>query len=362
MEVNTNTGALLSNQSINSFDNKNLVVNIEVINSNIPVSRFFVREHCTNHQVRFDNASIGQSFTWSFGDGNSSTSTNPIHNYANPGYYNTYLVASANGTSDTAFQNITVNPPVPFSLGNDTFLLAFDTITISAPAGSSNPIWSTGETSQAIHITQPGIYWCEATISGCTLRDSLEVFPVAALSIDTSEINRWMDFPGLAYATISFYNNTARRDSLTVTPSQNQHMHDMQVSSNALMHDNHFIIEPYKVAKLHVIFDLHQDLPNQYQHVEFKHDSIGIFDVRFTAQMDPSTGLTYITQSNRNIINPVGIGQRVILNMDHSVNFRVYSLNGQLINSGCDTEFVAPSMPGVYLIYSDDFRHKLIVQ
>lgn len=60
--------------------------------------------------VTFINQSSGANYyTWIFGDGQVSTSTNPTHAYVNEGTYTTMLIASTNeGCADTAYTTMTV--------------------------------------------------------------------------------------------------------------------------------------------------------------------------------------------------------------------------------------------------------------
>ncbi len=78
---------------------------------------------CAPYNARFTNTSIaGQSFFWNFGDGNTSTATNPTHAYLFPGFYTVTLIATDNNTcniSDTTFFSITVNSR-PISIFNFT--------------------------------------------------------------------------------------------------------------------------------------------------------------------------------------------------------------------------------------------------
>lgn len=53
-----------------------------------------------------NNTSNGVSYTWNFGDGSSSTATNPTHTYTASGNYNVTLIAiGSNGCSDTLTKN-----------------------------------------------------------------------------------------------------------------------------------------------------------------------------------------------------------------------------------------------------------------
>ncbi|MEM8887121.1 MAG: PKD domain-containing protein, partial [Bacteroidota bacterium] len=69
---------------------------------------------CAGSVVSFINNSTGaDSYTWTFGDGNSSTDVNPNHTYAVPGTYSVSLLANNSaGCNDVVVQTnlITVNP------------------------------------------------------------------------------------------------------------------------------------------------------------------------------------------------------------------------------------------------------------
>lgn len=68
---------------------------------------------CAPYNAVFNNTSLaGQQFQWDFGDGGTSTATNPTHLYPNPGTYTVRLIAIDAATCnirDTAFQTITVS-------------------------------------------------------------------------------------------------------------------------------------------------------------------------------------------------------------------------------------------------------------
>jgi PKD repeat protein len=62
--------------------------------------------------VRFTNLSENYTSSyWSFGDGESSTATNPTHTYRNVGTYTARLTVRGPGGEDTASQTITVQYP-----------------------------------------------------------------------------------------------------------------------------------------------------------------------------------------------------------------------------------------------------------
>jgi len=78
-----------------------------------------------------------------------------------------------------------------FNLGNDTSICEKDSIALNARAFNAIAyVWNTGAPNATIIITQPGIYWCEATEDGCTYRDSITIAqkprPVVNLGADTT--------------------------------------------------------------------------------------------------------------------------------------------------------------------------------
>jgi len=63
--------------------------------------------------VEFDDTvDYADSISWDFGDGNTSTDSNPEHTYSNPGEYQVQLIAYNACANDTVLQNIIVEPPL----------------------------------------------------------------------------------------------------------------------------------------------------------------------------------------------------------------------------------------------------------
>lgn len=63
-----------------------------------------------NDPISFNNSSLNaNSYYWDFGDGNSTSEINPIHDYSKAGEYTIILIAeSNNGCKDTTFKEITL--------------------------------------------------------------------------------------------------------------------------------------------------------------------------------------------------------------------------------------------------------------
>jgi len=92
---------------------------------------------------------------------------------------NGQVIISNNIYSDTINinTNYTINEPLQFSLGNDTTTCDYNTsITLTAPIGQNNYLWSTSETTNTINANQTGIYWVEITDNNnCLSSDSIQV-------------------------------------------------------------------------------------------------------------------------------------------------------------------------------------------
>jgi Secretion system C-terminal sorting domain len=75
-------------------------------------------------------------------------------------------------------QDIILNPntSIPVAILGDTLLCNGVPVGLSVDAGFVSQYWSTGDTSQAVSVTQPGVVWVEATDSnGCTNYDEVLV-------------------------------------------------------------------------------------------------------------------------------------------------------------------------------------------
>lgn len=168
----------------------------------LPATNFGSSNVCLNNVTQFaDSTTISSgsisSYNWIFGDGSSSSSQNPSHNYTSPGTYSVSLITSSNfGCADTFTQSINVFalPVVQFSSGDVCFGLgtAFYNQTTINGGGIANCVWNFGDgstdtTQNPVHAYgAPGIYnvsLTATTIAGCTgsITQAVEVFenPVA---------------------------------------------------------------------------------------------------------------------------------------------------------------------------------------
>lgn len=73
------------------------------------------------NRVQFSNqsSSYSRTYTWDFGDGQTSTDENPMHVYAEAGVYTVRLTARGMSREDVAEQSIVINPASSWTSGGD---------------------------------------------------------------------------------------------------------------------------------------------------------------------------------------------------------------------------------------------------
>lgn len=114
---------------------------------------------CENVSVTLDAGNAGATYQWSTG------ATSQTINPAVSGSY-AVTVTNADGCSATDFANVTVNelPEVTLS---DISICSGSAATFDAGNAGATYLWSTGETTQAITVSQQGVYEVTVTKNGC---------------------------------------------------------------------------------------------------------------------------------------------------------------------------------------------------
>jgi PKD repeat protein len=118
-----------------------------------PIANFTTPSPCSGTNLTFSNASTVSSgsmnHVWNFGDGNSSTSTSPTHNYSSTGTYQVKLVSTAtSGCKDSITKTVNVYdiPSTSFSVNGSCLA---DSIefgnTSSIGAGTMTFAWNLGD-------------------------------------------------------------------------------------------------------------------------------------------------------------------------------------------------------------------------
>jgi gliding motility-associated-like protein len=81
---------------------------------------------CVNTSIQFTDTSHAvpagtTTIVWNFGDGGTSTATNPTHTYTTAGTYSVrQIVTTGNGCADTAFRTVAINPLPVLTVSNQT--------------------------------------------------------------------------------------------------------------------------------------------------------------------------------------------------------------------------------------------------
>lgn len=133
---------------------------------------------CVPFTVNFINNSDGVNYIWDFGDGNQSTDITPSYTFTNPGTYNVSLIAidsSKCNIADTAYLTIQVVAVPVVNLGEDQLICEGQNVVLNAGNPGMSYLWSTGETTQTITVTDSSSYWVNVVNSPCFSSDTLNV-------------------------------------------------------------------------------------------------------------------------------------------------------------------------------------------
>lgn len=139
-----------------------------------PIADFSIRvTDCKSNNIQFNNLSTAKqgilSFVWDFGDGTTSTATNPQHKYTTNGIHRVSLVAST-GSSGCS---ITVSKDIPdigkpnVKITGDSILCNDGPVTLKVQ-GADTYIWSNGSTADSIKVASEQRVWVLGySASGC---------------------------------------------------------------------------------------------------------------------------------------------------------------------------------------------------
>ncbi len=199
--------------------------------------------------VRFTNKSKGDSsWLWKFGDGNTSTTRNPIHTYATKGYYNVQLIVHNDSTNcyDTMTKRIFFGENAPDVIANKNTLCVGDSVDFWAYQTGDSSLaiftWYIDSVQVAAHqdaltyiFTKPGLYTimvtayslntkCTDTViktdwitvggptAGFVTADSFVCNPATVQFTDTSYAGE-----NTTISRRSWYFGTSANDTLTAT-------------------------------------------------------------------------------------------------------------------------------------------------
>ncbi len=137
-------------------------------------------EKCQGEKVLLDATFPGAVYRWQ--DGNTSAKIET----SNSGTFK--VVSTLNGCSRLDSVEVRFKPLPVFSLGKDTTLCEGEILTLQANIPGAGYRWNNGNTNAILPVSTPGLFWLEATLNGCTYRDSLQAsftfLPVNRLGAD----------------------------------------------------------------------------------------------------------------------------------------------------------------------------------
>lgn len=131
---------------------------------------------CPGNALTFSAATPGAGYVWNDG------SSLPQLTTTVPGTYSVQVTVNGCSASDAAtltnFNLQTVN------LGADIALCAGSTARVGVTVPGATYTWNTGASTDSITIATAGTYWLDATLNGCSVRDSIAVSVTALPVID----------------------------------------------------------------------------------------------------------------------------------------------------------------------------------
>lgn len=135
-----------------------------------PVAAFTSTESgLTSTFTNNSTVSSGATYTWDFGDGNTSTATDPTHTYTTDGTYTVCLTATDPCGSETTCQSVTVsscaNPVVGFTVAGTS--PTFNFTNNSTTTGTTTYAWDFGDGNTSSAMNPSHTYTADGTYSVC---------------------------------------------------------------------------------------------------------------------------------------------------------------------------------------------------
>ncbi|MFC4263781.1 T9SS type B sorting domain-containing protein [Ferruginibacter yonginensis] len=122
---------------------------------------------CTADTLRIQLNNPMASYMWQ--DGSAAAQ----YNITQPGTYT--VTTTAPGCTRTDTIRVSPQTATPFSLGNNTTICNNEPLVLNGPANYTQYLWQDGSTNPQYTVTQPGLYWLQATKGNCAFRDSISI-------------------------------------------------------------------------------------------------------------------------------------------------------------------------------------------
>ncbi len=367
--VNMQNGAVIDNPGLIVSSGLKNLVNIEFLNPTVPVARFTADTECGNNRVKFYSSSLANQHYWFFGDGTGSTAANPAHIYPGPGTYQVTHVAQTSTGTDTTIAQVVVNPGFTLALGNDFSLFPGDSAVLDATtSGATSYQWSTGSTTPTLTITQAGVYSCTVSNGSCTASDDIEVTPAVAFSVDDTTQTNVTVLPSEQNpeAVIWMTNHEATSQTffyeLDMELPAGWEMEPLCSGDMQKAIASRVRLDALGFGGFHVVCNTN-GFPGQATGT-FKLINSSNTVVLREVQIFISNQTTGVEKINNQITpmypNPIVRGNTFFMG-DSPLPYQLFSLTGELIESGINTTLQAPNVSGVYLLKTPESQQRIVV-
>jgi gliding motility-associated-like protein len=135
---------------------------------------------CQGEFITLDATTLNATYLWQ------DSTSNPIISVSQQGVYWVQVATACGISYDTVTVNFNALPVV--SLGNDTAVCQGTVVVLDVTTSGATYIWQDNSTNSTLNVTQPGVYWVQVTVSGCSSADSILVnyntFPIVDLGND----------------------------------------------------------------------------------------------------------------------------------------------------------------------------------
>ncbi len=134
---------------------------------------------CPGDVAVFNATTAGATYLWNDGSSGATLAA------AQPGTYSVAVTVNGCTARDTAvFSTFTLQS---VNLGPDRSICAGESIQIGTTVAGASYLWNTGALSDTITVAGGGLYWMDAVLNGCTVRDSIviSVTPLPVFSLGT---------------------------------------------------------------------------------------------------------------------------------------------------------------------------------
>lgn len=197
--------------------------NVTVTVINIPVANAGPDQMICEGETATLTGSGATSLLWSTGETDATITVSPVSTTT----YN-LIVTDANGCSATDEVIVTVNDIPTANAGNNEFIVAGGTATLTATGGGTY-VWSTGETTAQINVSPAvtTVYTVTVTLNGCSSTDDVTVFVNEAPAVDLGSDYTICEGESVTLDafvpgpfTLSYtWNTSEKSNTITVSPS-----------------------------------------------------------------------------------------------------------------------------------------------